>query len=218
MLTFSAARVWLIAGSLLILLSMTSCRFKFPSAVEGNELKQSGVFTGSVPAWINQNEDPAPSPVATGGNIPQTYKESPTVRSSRETVPSAAGRASVGVKQRLEDAKKEKEAKLQSSGTDSDSADKSPLLRVEDTCPGSEAAVTAALTEENQSARVAKYESLTSRCPESIDLWLWLGKAYDSGKQYADAMKAYDRALLLDPSNDEAKGLKAESRRRLLAR
>lgn len=218
MLTSSAARVWRIAFSLLIILSISSCRFKFPTAVEGNELKQSGVFTGSVPAWINQNEDPAPKPVATGGTIPQTYKESPTIQGGRDAVPSSAARTQAGVERRLDEAQQEKEAKLSSGGAVSGTTDMSPLSRVESSCPGSEAAVTAALTEENQKKRVAKYEALTSRCPESADLWIWLGKAYDSGEQFTDAIKAYDRALLLDPSNDETKGLKAEAKKRLLMR
>ena len=70
-----------------------SCRFKLPSAAEGQEFKNSGTFSSEVPAWVNQNRDKAPQLEVNSGVQPSTAGVSPGVRQSRVAVPSAASSA-----------------------------------------------------------------------------------------------------------------------------
>lgn len=81
------------------------------------------------------------------------------------------------------------------------------LAKIDQLCPGTEKRVNDALTTTDMAERIAKYEALTARCPESSDLWVWLGKDYESMKMFSDAGRCYQRAIGLDPSNAEAKSL-----------
>ena len=91
----------------------------------------------------------------------------------------------------------------------------SPLQRISKLCPSVESETTDALTTTDLRARIRKYESLTNRCPDSADLWLWLGKDYEKAELPVKAGRCFERVLVLDASNKEASDLAAENRRKL---
>ncbi len=88
-----------------------------------------------------------------------------------------------------------------------------PLQRIERACPSSEKEVMHALGLTNVAARAQEYEKLVLRCPSSVDLWLWLGKDYDRSQRGDKAARCFQKALSLDPANQEARSLLAQQER-----
>ena len=82
-------------------------------------------------------------------------------------------------------------------------------------CPGAEPAVKEALRTTTRASRIAQYVKLTSRCPQSWDLWLWLGKDYESDGRLVEAGRCYERVLTIDYGNEVAQALLANVRQRL---
>jgi tetratricopeptide (TPR) repeat protein len=51
---------------------------------------------------------------------------------------------------------------------------------------------------------IGTFKKLVEISPKNADGWYWLGKTYDTLRQQNDAIKAYQRALLLNPTIAEA--------------
>lgn len=94
-------------------------------------------------------------------------------------------------------------------------AEESPLSRIARTCPAVESLVSDALTTIDRRERVRKYERIVLRCPQSPDLWLWLGKDHYQSGSYVEAGRCFDRVLVLDGSVEEARELLSEVRVKL---
>ena len=207
-------------------LCLSACRFKAPTGGEGQELKTRGAFPTNIPAWVNQNRDDNPSLSKSSGIIPEHYTAPPATITTIESINESEGTpGSRAEKAKAEKARLEKE---RSAGADEtlgaqedqtvnsvDPEDKSPIGRIEALCPGTESSVSEALRTENIDQRVLKYKALTDKCPDSSQLWVWLGKDYESRGELADAVRAYERALIADPSDRDAAGRLASVRDRI---
>ncbi|MCL4402112.1 MAG: tetratricopeptide repeat protein [Acidobacteria bacterium] len=60
------------------------------------------------------------------------------------------------------------------------------------------------INEEMLRKSVEQYQKITDKDPKDVDAWLTLGRLYKAGNNSADAEKAYDKALALDPDNEDA--------------
>ncbi len=82
-------------------------------------------------------------------------------------------------------------------------AKESPLARIDRLCPGLESEVVKALQVVELAARRQIYESLVVRCPNSSDLWAWLGRDYEAEGKLDRAGRCYEKSLRIDPSSTE---------------
>lgn len=194
--------------AILLLVSLLSaCRFVVPDGQEKEELVRRGAFPNGVPAWYG--------PQTRIDNKPVAQRDS-GVATERLFVPQAAQNAHprldyvrANMNQFEEEAVEQQEAPKK---TGPDLSGLSPLERVEAVCPGMEDDVRQALLTEDRAVRVLKYESLSNRCQESTDIWLWLAKDYRQMGDYSRAESALNRLLELDPENSEAQSLLREVR------
>jgi tetratricopeptide (TPR) repeat protein len=53
---------------------------------------------------------------------------------------------------------------------------------------------------------IEQYEKITTQDPKDVESWVWLGKLYHAAQSTPEAEKAFNKALELDPDNDEALG------------
>lgn len=195
-------------------LAMTTagCSFKSPSMAEQQYLIQKGAFPGGVPEWV---ASPAPGGnfggSFAGGFIPQSFVRRNPGQSESEIANAqfASSAAGSSVLPRALVTPAETKTK-----TDSEES-KSPLHRIAAVCSSAEADVNDALLTTDLHQRIRKYESLTVRCPNSADLWLWLGKDYAKDGQPVKAGRCYERALIADASLKEAQDLLDENRKEL---
>ena len=197
-------RGWKITLIVLLLLLTCSCRFKAPSTNEGQLLAEKGVFTSSLPGWVKPPDDMDAAKVNRGGLVPSNYSSPSSVQSNTNTQPSVAiekartaevAKVSADFESKRKSVLKNKEKEL------------SPLDRIESVCPGIEAEVTDALKTVEIDKRIQKYNSLTSRCSNSSDLWFWLGQDYQASSQFPEAIRAFEQVLVLDPKNQAAQAL-----------
>jgi hypothetical protein len=217
-----ASRGWLVCIAIaLALISATSCRFQSPNASEGQHLVNTKVFPAKVPPWVMQSKDSPRQPVADAGLVPQSYSAPPIVKENAASVPNPVADtiegkeiASTPATEEKAKAEKEKEKNPATLNPEESRKELSPLDRIALVCPGAESAVKDALQTAAVAARVQKYEKLTKRCPQSWDLWLWLGKDYESENKLAEAGRCYERVLTLDYENEVAQALLANVRRR----
>ncbi len=199
--------------SLVILsVSFSACRFKTPTIAEQKYLMEKGAFPAGVPAWVATPTGGGRlggGGVFSGGLIPQTFTPS-TIDQSKGAIPSAdlagsnAGNFSTPHALRQAAAAAEQEPD-------------SPLHRISKSCPSVESEVSATLTNLDTKQRIRSYESLTTRCPQSADIWLWLGKDYSKDGQLVKAGRAYERVLIIDASHKEAQELLEANRKELNA-
>lgn len=200
----------LLAG---FVITVSGCRFKFPTSSEGAHLLEQNVFAeGNVPAWVNQNKEEKPVFGRDSGLVPQTYSVPPAVQSSRAVKTSEPSTEQTGV---LRPGEAAEDFADEDGGFLVNEEDGSPLDRIERECPGVESAVSAALRTEEASQRIRRYEDLTRKCPTSADLWLWLGKDYQSQGRLVEANRAFENVLVYDPGNEAARALLAVVRRTL---
>ena len=199
---------------LLLLLTITifaSCRFTVPNASDNRALVKKRAFPAGVPPWAAQADADRPQLRANAGLVPQSFSVPAAVSVTRSSVPTAASQ--LELRQESEatgDILAADEAAIQ----EKERSD-SPLDRIEQVCPGIEDGVTEALKTTDTASRVRQYESLTTRCPNSWDLWLWLAKDYESTGRYVEANRSLERVLTLNRTSEAAQALLSVVRRKL---
>ena len=205
---------------LCLTLSLSACRFKAPNAVEGEHLAATKTFPGAVPSWIMQSKNSPRQPVETGGIIPQTYSAPTAVQQSALSRPNPQVQSPL---QTDEERMREEDSKAKQLGKPGEenkgalqipAKESSPLDRIMQLCPGVDNAVNDALQTAERNARIQKYEKLSQRCPQSWDIWLWLGKDYEGAGRLVEAGRSYERVLTIDSGNEVAQALLANVRKR----
>ena len=193
---------------LVCFVSLCACRFKAPNLAEQKYLMEKGAFPGGVPDWVATPTGSNSGLSFSGGLIPQTFTQTPRANSG---VPTAAESASSAGTFQTPDALKEKTPVAEPA------APNTPLHRIAKVCSTLEKEVNTALVTTDIRQRIRAYESLTARCPDSWDLWLWLGKDYAKTQQLVKAGRCFEKVLILNPTNEEAQDLANENRRKLNA-
>lgn len=191
-------------------LSLLGCRIKSPSVAEQQALAERGAFPRGVPAWSS-------GAVAAAGAVGRQAPGIIPTQYERSSLPSSQDRPNIN---RAEVSRRAAMTNTSSPLTEADALEtsdnresQSELGRIEALCPGLESDVTSALTTVNIDDRIRQYRRLTSRCPESYDLWLWLAKDFYSAGRIAEAEKAANRVLSLDAGNSSASALITNIRR-----
>lgn len=209
-----------LCGILVLVFGAVGCRFQMPSSSEGTTLASKGVFPGGVPSWVRQPEDGERFKASSSGVIPHGYTTPPAVQINSATIPDVNLETPPSTAERKRDASRERLAGAdidrtsEVAGEDEDESN-SPLARIAALCPGMESSVSEALRTEAQGLRIQKYEKLTRACPESEDLWIWLGKDYQSAGMLVQAMRSFERVLVVNSSNEEAQELLASVKKQL---
>ncbi len=180
---------------------MTSgCRFSAPGVEEQEVLAQKGAFSGGAPAWSSlssigrSQEGLTPTQFGTRSihdSTDRTFSSSDNLRRERR-------------------AKLDSMMETQDTNAIQDVRAGSPLARITALCPSVEESVTEAITTTDRDSRIKKYRQLTRSCPDSADIWLWLGRDYKSAGRTSEARQALEQASYLDPANAEAKQLLSE--------
>lgn len=174
-------------------LSLASCKFRVPSPEEQDELLKRKTFPGGAPGWF--------SPTTANSGVPQ--QPSGYISNSLRGPAAIAPRVDeVEIPKQLRD---EEYRRIKAQQATQSVELKSPLDRIAKSCPSIEQDVNAAITTTDRNERVAKYETLTARCPSSPDLFLWLAADYMKAGRSMDARSTYEKVLVLDSSNAEAK-------------
>lgn len=172
----------------------TGCRVKVPTLEEQQVLQQSGAFPGGTPAWVARSGPETSSPRRWSGIIPESFSAKPQ----------GAGQPAPAEQERERKLSKDAEEK---AAVETEKKESSPLERIAESCGGMDSSVNDALTTTDVGERIRKFSFLTSRCPSSWDLWLWLGHdQYQAGKWTA-AAQSFERVLALNPGNAEAQSL-----------
>lgn len=194
----------------------TGCRFRAPSVAEQERLITSGAFPGGVPAWVSPAaRGEVPAGRLSSGFVPESFSARPP-RSSSLAFNTGSVSQPYFEQAPLEVARLRREQAQQAAQQEHE--EDSPLERITRRCPQVEDSVAEALTTTDRTKRIAMYESLTKRCPNSADLWTWLGKDYSRDGNLVKAANSLERALILDSSNEEARSLLATVRSELATR
>ena len=191
----------------LALCSLAACRLKAPTVAEQQKLQEMGAFPSGPPPWVSTGARGATVGTWGLGGVGGGSYGSPTG--------AGGGRGGISRTLNKQESLQEIQQKRAAQVVKVDTPEqKSPLGRIEATCPNVERDVTAALTTEETEIRAAKYLALTIRCPSSWDLWLWLGKDYLKLNRNAEAGRAFEKVLNLNSGNAEATDLLLEVRKR----
>jgi tetratricopeptide (TPR) repeat protein len=190
---------------LFMLVSSSACRFKASNTGDGQEFVRLGAFPKGNPSWVKPAPDAPGVGIANAGLIPLQYSSPDAIQVSKSAIPSgiSADSEQSNVQQAVVQNAIANDAATSGQGQAADS----PLKRIEQVCPGIERSINAALTTTDVKERTAKYELLATRCPESPDLWIWLGMEYEHLKKMGEAARCYRKALIADGENVEAKSL-----------
>lgn len=188
-------RIWTVSAVAFGLLASAGCNLKSPTYQEQQALAAKGAFGQTNPDWSAAPLSRAPRYGTPNiGGIPDYTQPVPPIDSSAAEVrPQEPDVQTVAL---IETAK---------PSDDTVMAPESPLDRIAKNCPGTDKSVNDALKTVDRAARIKKYETLTTSCPVSSDLWTWLGKDYQAAGKLDPAKHAFDQAVLLNPSNDDAK-------------
>lgn len=194
---------------ILILLFSSSCRFKSPSIAEGQLLAKQGAFPSGLPGWVKPSDDMDAARVTREGLMPSNFSSTQIVKKDNARSPSQA----ISKAKQAQDAKaKEDFSKARAESNLKKDEELSPLDRIESVCPGLEIEVTNALKTVKLSQRISKYDSLTTRCSSSSDLWFWLAQDYQAAGKLPEAIRSFEQVLVLDPKNQAAQALLDEVR------
>lgn len=202
---------------------VSGCRIKAPTVAEQQALMERKSFPGGVPAWFSPG---AAGPAAQGdtfggGLIPRKLGAPPLVASASIVEPTteisnanAIGPLQPQLKPKgfATDATTPQGRTAVEKSVETKAAPASALDRITQGCPGVESQVTQALTTTEVDSRIQQYEALLSKCPRSSDLHVWLGKDYLNLGQNAKAGRLFEKALVLDNTNAEAKQLLEKAR------
>ena len=206
----------ILSGTLAVLLMQLSmgCQFRAPSIAEQRELIAKGSFPQGVPSWIPQaalnQKFPRRSPL---GVLPVSYVKPPRTSSLFKGLNDPS--RSTSLITRTEIAARERLNKQDASEASVEEKEASPFNRVVQLCPSIESDVSSMLTTSDPAQKTSKLESLSNRCPNSSDLQFWLAQAYIRQGKSVKAHRSLERAVLLDPKNDQAKALLKETRDKL---
>jgi len=180
-------RLKIISLLVLAVVVLPGCRVKVPTAEEQAELVQKRTFPAGAPAWFAQTGGRAQMQ---GGVIPQTLAVPQAIAARTEDV-------TYPVLVRAEEIAKPTDAGAERQLT--------ALQRVNQTCPGREKEINAALTTVELEKRITQYRALSQSCPMSADLLLWLASDYAKAGKHIDARSAYNQVLVLEPTNEDAR-------------
>lgn len=192
-------------SSMLFLSSVTffyGCRIEVPNPEEQAELVKGGYVPGSSAPWMSPGA--GMSNASALGVIPDTFDYSIGSKG-----PSIAAYLEAEEQLKEEGRFNEHRAKLETEKK----PDSGPIGRIEADCPGIESKVSAAITSTELADRISKYEQLTRDCSRSVDLWYWLGQDYYKAGRSADAVRALNQALVIEPTNKAASDLLREVNR-----
>ncbi len=193
----------------IVAVAVCGCRIKSPSMAEQQYLIQKGSFPGGTPEWIA-----SPSPGGSlgggfsGGFIPQSFIRRVPGQSESQVADARFAASPAG------SAVTPKALEQQQNSAAAESPN-SPLARIASVCPSIESEVNDALLTTDLRQRIRKYESLTVRCPNSGDLWLWLGKDYSKDNQLVKDGRSFESSLIADASLTEAQELLDANRKEL---
>lgn len=214
--------------AVLTLVLLSSCRFQTPSAAEQQHLVKTGTFPGNVPPWVMQPRDKGPRVTGSSGYIPQTFSAPAPVRNTQAAIPAAGADADPRAVRPVPGFSEAPESQaVQSAETEQAGgpiatqpqgqtpAEESPLARISKACPAVEKPAAEALQMTNIGERVRRMQQLTTRCPQSPDLWLWLGRDYQAQKRLVEAQRSFEKVLTLDSGNQEAQAQLAAIRQQL---
>lgn len=172
-----------------------------PTPEEQQELIRLGAFPTEVPSWVAKTD--AGSSRGNSGFIPTQF-------GAGSGIPGYQAQHSVD-QERLEIEKARVARQLQTDTPEPSDKKVSPIDRITAACPVRENLIRDALLETDRAQRLGKYRALTGLCPQSYDLWLWLGKDHFSGHELIDAAYALEYAVSLSPDKSpehaEALGL-----------
>lgn len=192
---------------------LSACRIKSPTLAEQQALSAKGALNAKD-SWVAapiQRGQMVNDPVAAGIPDYTSGGSTPLDNLSAQIQPST-------------NAEGDSEASERTVATVGSSAntpsvnevkDESPLDKIARACPGSEKEVTDALKTLDRNSRINKYQVLTGRCPASSNLWDWLGVDYLQSGKIEEAKDCFQKAVLLDNSNQDAKGHLAEAQRKI---
>ena len=206
----------LLALPTLVLFGPAACRLKSPTLAEQRELASRGALNG-----LNGKADWVASPIQRGQQIGMDHSAgipdytqggSGAIDNLSSQILPQTNNAAVAA---VADRELSETSSEQKNTTAEVPREDSPLDRISRSCPGSDAEVTSALKTINRDQRMAKYMALTAKCPGSSDLWDWLGSDYLQAGKLDNAKEAFQKAVLLDSANQEAKGHLSEAQRRL---
>jgi len=169
---------------------------------------EKGAFPGGVPDWVAQPTG-ADRVGASGGLIPQTFTQASREQPNSGVLTANQSTSSAGTYAAPDALKEKKETQAE------EAQPKTPLHRIAKLCPNIEKETNTALLTTDVRQRIRAYESLVTRCPDSWDLWLWLGKDYSKSQQLVKAGRCFEKVLVLNPTNEEAQQLAAENRKKL---
>jgi hypothetical protein len=188
-------RFAILLSSVALILLQNGCRIVVPSATEQQKLIAEGAFPGGVPPWVSRAVTGGSGVKRSSSFIPESFEVPSAV-----AVNNAADHGKI-----TEDLKSTSQTNREPSAEESTKDDNrvSPLDRINSLCPGIESQVTRAITTVEASERTRQLSSLVNRCPQSVDLWLWLAKAYADQNKIAEAKQALERSYGLDPQSQE---------------
>lgn len=172
------------------------CRLKVPNVSEQQKLMEKGAFPNGPPSWV--------ASVALGGargrHLPSMLAPGFSSSGSRQAVGGPIT-GSEEIQARLErQTPKQTEQKPQQK-TDSNS----PLSAIAQLCPEVERDTAKTLVIPDTQTQIDHYTILVKRCPNSPDLWTWLGEAYYRKGLVISAKKCFQQALFLDSSHPLSK-------------
>ncbi len=180
----SFSPVW---GILLAIVLSSGCRLKSPTIQEQQALVARNSFPSGPPPWISSSAlGSNPGARLSFGNL---FGSQSSIGVHQDTIPTPT--------------RAERLVALQSQGQEQASTQPtarldSPLERISAVCPGTERQVNDAITTVEDGEQIDKLLSLTRACPNSSDLWQWLGEAYQRTNQSVSANRCFKRARELE--------------------
>ena len=184
---------------------MGGCNLKSPTVAEQRALASKGAFGNTNPAWTAMPLPRVGDAAGYTGGVPDYTLASTHLNPLSDGLNADERPAMVNTPD---------ETPPPAPAAQEEKSD-SPLVRIERSCPGTEKEVSQALQTVVRSERIKKYELLTGRCAVSSELWTWLGVDYQRSGNLDEAKRAFEQAVVLNPSNDEAKGYLAQIQRKI---
>jgi hypothetical protein len=186
------------ASLTLCLLILPACRFKVPTPEEQQELLARGTFPGAVPAWVSAEKgsrNQSLSAVVPSAFSAPIHTASSFARSTTESDP-----RDLKTEEQNRQVGKAPQPKV-------DNSEAGALSRLMAQCPNVEEEAKEALVNTDPYTRMEQYRALSQRCPESADVWFWLGKDYLAEGRLLEARNCLENAVLRNRSLDHARTL-----------
>jgi len=176
---------------------LEGCRLRAPTIGEQQELISRGAFGRGVPQWVaSPSIGGSPDLARTGSVIPQQF-EVPEFASTPESNYQAAQEI-----KKLEDKKREDDKDKQKAEPLGEDAQAEKILKK---CPHAEGRLHLARGMSDPRERLDGLYRVASVCRDSEELWLWIGNVHRTLSENAEANRSYERSLILNPNNKQAK-------------